>query len=185
MIIRTAVPEDAEALLEIYAPYVRNTAITFEYTVPDTEEFKQRIENTLTKYPYLVAEEKGKILGYAYAGSFHAREAYQHAAEVSVYVKSGSHRKHIGSTLYRELERHLLRQNVFLLYACVTVPEQEDAHISDTSIRFHEKMGYRAVGKHELCGYKFDTWYSVAWLEKLLCSRPEKPEPFVPFSSLS
>lgn len=184
MKIRTALPEDAKALLDIYAPYVRDTAITFEYDVPEETEFRKRILQTLKEYPYLVAEENGEILGYAYASRFHGREAYRHVAEVSVYVKEGCHRKHIGSALYTELEKLLLRQNVFLLYACVTVPDREDPHVTDRSLLFHEKLGYKPVGKHELCGYKFGAWYSVMWLEKLLCTRPDKPSPFLPFSSL-
>ncbi|MBQ5676713.1 MAG: N-acetyltransferase, partial [Lachnospiraceae bacterium] len=105
MIIRNASVDDAEALLNIYAYYVKNTAITFEYEVPSLEEFKERITNTLKKYPYLVAEKEDKIVGYAYAGSFHTREAYQHAAELSVYVRQDWRGHGIGSSLYRELEK--------------------------------------------------------------------------------
>ena len=86
IIIRTATPEDAKELLEIYAPYVKNTAITFEYEVPSEDEFKKRIEQVLEKYPYLVAENNGEIVGYAYASSFHSRAAYQWGVETSIYV---------------------------------------------------------------------------------------------------
>lgn len=94
--IRVATPEDAEELLAIYAPYVENTAITFEYTVPSVAEFRQRIENTLNNYPYLVAVSQGEIVGYAYAGEFKAREAYAYSVETSVYVKQGMTRGGIG-----------------------------------------------------------------------------------------
>ena len=87
MIIRTATANDAEAILNIYAYYVENTAITFEYDVPTLEEFTQRIENTLKKYPYLVAEKDGEILGYAYAGVFKDRAAYDWSAETTIYLK--------------------------------------------------------------------------------------------------
>ena len=84
--IRTASPSDAPALLSIYAPYVENTAITFEYTVPTPEDFRERIARTLDRYPYLVAQLNGTVMGYAYASAFHPRAAYDWSAEVSIYV---------------------------------------------------------------------------------------------------
>lgn len=86
MDIRLAKPSDARSLLDIYAPYIEDTAITFEYEVPTIEDFANRIEKTLEKYPYLVAEEDGLILGYAYASTYYARAAYDWAVELSVYV---------------------------------------------------------------------------------------------------
>ena len=103
--IRTACPEDAEALLEIYAPYVRETAVTFEYEVPPLEEFRGRIEHVLSRYPYLAAEEDGRIVGYAYLSAFHPRAAYGWCAEPSVYVEMGQRGRGIGRRLYEELER--------------------------------------------------------------------------------
>ncbi|MBQ4051345.1 MAG: N-acetyltransferase [Oscillospiraceae bacterium] len=186
MEIRFAVKEDAAAIREIYAPYVTDTAVTFEYDVPDEAEFVCRIENTLKEYPYLVGVENGRVIGYAYAGSFHSRAAYKHSAEVSIYLERSQHGKGIGSLLYRELEKILIRQNVFLLCACITVTEREnDAHLTDASVRFHRKNGYALVGKHELCGYKFDKWYSIVWMEKLIAERVSDPEPFLPFSRLN
>ena len=88
--IRVARKEDAEKLLKIYAPYVENTAITFEYTVPTKDEFEKRIENTLKKYPYIAAERNNEILDYAYAGELYHREAYMHSAETSIYVARDS-----------------------------------------------------------------------------------------------
>ena len=99
MNIRTASPENASALLDIYAPYVKDTAITFEYQVPTLEEFADRIRNTLKKYPYLIAEENGELLGYAYASSFKARAAYNWSVETSVYVRQGEHRRGVGRAL--------------------------------------------------------------------------------------
>ena len=185
MEIRLATVEDAEEILAIYAPYVRNTAITFEYDVPDINEFRSRIESTLENYPYLVAVEEGRIIGYAYAGAFRKRAAYQHSAEMSIYLDE-QHRQHgIGRLLYQELEKRLLEQNVFSAYAGVTTSDRkDDAFVTDASIRFHEKMNYTKIGEHHLCGYKFDQWYNVAWFEKTLGIRPEKPAPFVPFSVL-
>ena len=105
--IRTARPEDAIELLEIYAPYVRETAVTYEYTVPSQEEFASRIRHTMEKYPYLVAEKDGEILGYAYAGAFHPRAAYAWDAEMSIYIKKDRKRSGIGKTLYEALEKLL------------------------------------------------------------------------------
>ena len=93
MNIRSASPDDAERLLEIYAPYVAETASSFEYDVPTVEEFRGRIENTLLKYPYLVADEDGRAVGYCYAGRFHSREAYLHSVEVSIYIDRNYRRR--------------------------------------------------------------------------------------------
>ena len=184
MEIRLATAEDAEEILAIYAPYVRNTAITFEYDVPDVGEFCTRIETTLKNYPYLVAVEEGKIVGYVYAGAFRKRAAYQHSAEMSIYLDEQCRQQGIGRLLYQELEQRLLEQNVLSVYAGVTTSDREnDAFVTNTSVRFHEKMGYTKIGEYHLCGYKFDQWYNVAWFEKTLGIRPEKPAPFIPFSA--
>lgn len=185
MKIRLAVPEDAGRLLEIYRPYVTETAITLEQTVPSAEEFRTRIENTLKNYPYLTAEEDGKIVGYAYAGSFHSRESYRHSAEVSIYVDREYHGRGIGKALYQALEGILPRQNVFILHACIVDPEIPDEYVTNASRYFHEKMGYTTEGKHDRCAYKFGKWYSVIWMEKVIAERPEMPEAYIPFSELT
>ena len=105
--IRPAKPEDAEKLLAIYAPYVEQTAITFEYEVPTVEEFRERIHNTLKKYPYLVAEQGGEPVGYAYVGPFHDRPAYDWAVETSIYVDQNKKRMGIGKKLHEALEEEL------------------------------------------------------------------------------
>lgn len=185
MKIRAATVGDAEAILAIYTPYVRNTAITFEYDVPEAGAFRSRMEETLKRYPYLVAEEEGRIVGYAYAGPFGKRAAYQHSAEMSIYLEGNCRQRGIGRQLYLEMEKRLLRQNVFNVYAGVTASDRkDDAFVTDASIRFHERMGYTKVGEYRLCGYKFGQWYSVIWLGKTLGDRPEKPEPFIPFPAL-
>lgn len=185
MEIRLATTRDAESILEIYSPYVKNTAISFEYDVPGIDEFRARITKTLKDYPYLVAVDGGKIIGYAYASILHGRIAYQHSCEVSIYVDESLHFKGVGKKLYEELERQLLKQNVFNLYACIAATERNyDENLTDGSILFHEKIGYKAVGRHNLCGYKFGKWYSVVWMEKILTERKEKPMPFIPFSAL-
>ena len=183
MVIRLASVDDAEEILAIYAPYVLDTAITFEYDVPEIGEFRSRIETTLKNYPYLVAVEEGRIVGYAYAGAFRKRAAYQHSAEMSIYIDQRYRQHGIGSSLYLEIEKQLVRQNVFSLYAGVTTSDRpDDAYVTDGSICFHERMGYTKIGEYRLCGYKFGQWYNVAWFEKHLGTIPENPDPFIPFS---
>ena len=185
MQIRVATAEDAESIQRIYAPYVEKTAVTFDYDVPGIEDFQRRIINTLKEYPYLVAVEQEEIIGYAYASSFHERAAYRHTAEVSIYLDEKWHKKGAGKQLYQELESRLIQQNVFILYACITTTERiDDENLTDASVCFHEKMGYTLVGKHNLCGYKFNKWYSVVWMEKLIADRMDRPDAFVPFSEL-
>ena len=185
MEIRLATPGDAEEILAIYAPYVRNSAVTFEYDVPEISAFRTRMEETLERYPYLAAVEEGRIVGYAYAGPLGKRAAYQHSAVMSIYLEEHCRQRGIGRRLYQELEKRLLRQNVFSVYAGVTASDRkDDAFLTDASIRFHERMGYKKIGEYHLCGYKFDQWYSVVWLGKDLGNRPEKAAPFIPFSAL-
>ncbi|MBC8535310.1 GNAT family N-acetyltransferase [Feifania hominis] len=165
-VLRAATAADAENLLKIYAPYVRETAITFEYDVPSVEEFAGRIESVLKKYPYLVAQRGDEILGYAYAGSFHARPAYDWAVEVSIYVDRDKKRTGIGSMLYRALEATLREQGILNVNACIAYPEVEDEYLTRNSVGFHEHLGYRWVGEFRKCGYKFDRWYNMVWMEK-------------------
>ena len=105
--IRTATPFDAEELLGIYSYYIVNTAVTYEIDVPSAEDFRRRIEKTLKKYPYIVAERDGRITGYAYAGVFKDRAAYERSAETSIYVDVNEKRHGTGTALYRELEKRL------------------------------------------------------------------------------
>ncbi|HOP11552.1 MAG TPA: N-acetyltransferase family protein [Oscillospiraceae bacterium] len=182
--IRMATTEDAEEILRIYAPYVQNTAITFEYDVPSLEEFAKRIENTLMKYPYLVALENGQIAGYAYASMFKARIAYSWAVETSIYIKRDCRGKGIGKTLYQALEDILKRQHVINLNASIAYTEKEDEHLDQSSIRFHEYFGYQKVAHFTKCGYKFGNWYDMVWMEKMLGEHPDKPEPFIPITQI-
>lgn len=185
MQIRIATAEDAESIQRIYTPYVEKTAVTFEYDVPSIEDFQQRINNTLKEYPYLVAVEQDKMIGYAYASPFHTRAAYKHSAEVSIYLNEKWHKKGIGKQLYQELESRLIQQNVFVLYACIATTERkDDENLTDASVCFHRKMGYTLVGKHHLCGYKFNKWYSMVWMEKSIADRKDRPDAFVPFAEL-
>lgn len=170
--LRIARPEDAEALLEIYAPYVLSTAVSYEYTPPTVEEFRGRIEKTLTRYPYIVAELEGKVLGYAYAWHLSERKAGWHAAEVSIYVDRDSRRAGLGRLLYSGLEKILAMQNVVSVSACIAACDREkDEHLTKDSLLFHARCGYREVGRHPNCGYKFGKWYDLVWMEKSIGER--------------
>jgi phosphinothricin acetyltransferase len=168
MTIRAAREEDAAALLKIYEPYVLNTVVTFEVEVPTTEEFAGRIRKTLAKYPYLVAELDGEIVGYAYGSQFRTRAAYDWSAETSVYVKTGIHRAGVGSALYRALDGALRGMGIVTLVAGITYPNPE-------SVCFHEKQGYRRVGVMEKIGYKAGQWRDVLWMTKALEESAEAP----------
>ena len=125
--IRTATEADAGALLDIYRPYVTDTAVSFAYTVPTQEAFAGRLRQTLAQYPYLLAETDGQALGYTYASSFHARPAYQWSAETTIYLRQDARGRRLGRALYRALEDLLRAQHVRNLYACVAYAPQEDA----------------------------------------------------------
>ena len=166
--IRMATPDDAQALVEIYDYYVKETAITFEYETPSVEEFRGRIEKVLQNYPYIVIENGKEILGYAYASTFKPRDAYQWSVELSIYLQKDARRAGLGRMLYEELERRLKDQGILNLYACIGYPDVEDEHLKLDSVKFHEKLGFSMIGKFNKCGYKFGTWYSMVWMEKLI-----------------
>ena len=166
--IRPAVPEDAPRLLEIYAWYVENTAITFDLKVPDIEAFRSRVISILERYPYLVIEEDGVIRGYAYAGPFVGREAYRFSCEVTIYLDKDMRRRGYGRALYAALEERLRAQGIRNLYACIGDPPEEDRYLTHNSEDFHHHLGYTKVGTFHACGYKFGRWYNMIWMEKLL-----------------
>ncbi len=173
--IRIAREEDWKGLLEIYAYYVEQTAVTFEYEVPSAEEFRERIRRTLRRYPYLTSETDGKITGYAYAGPLKERRAYDWSVETTIYIAKDARGHGIGRKLYTALERALALQNVINLNACIAYPDPEDEYLTENSARFHEHMGYRHAGRFHKCGYKFGRWYDIVWMEKSIRSHPERP----------
>ena len=139
--VRSVALEDAKYLVEIYKPYVEETAITFDYSVPSIYEFEEKIAKIIQNYPFLVAEENSKILGYAYAGEFYPKDAYKWTAEIT------------------NLERELLNREIYHLTSCIAYPDEG-------SISFHEKRGFRKVAYFEKVGYKFDRWWDVVWYQK-------------------
>lgn len=185
VIIRPAKLEDMVSVQKIYAPYVLNTAITFEYDVPSVAEFENRYKTISRKHPFLVASVNKEIVGYAYAGSFIDRQAYDWTAELSVYIKEDMHKKGIGRKLYAELEQILRLQHVQISYACIAYSDDEhDSYINNTSIEFHKKMLYRTIGNFLQCGYKFERWYNMCYMEKRLIKQSDTPKTFIPFSEL-
>ena len=239
--LRLATPQDADALLEIYAPYVKQTAISFEYDVPSTAEFAERIGQTLQRYPYLLAyvsdeaaganDERnenfkisasaagagseilpadearnrasgavkqnganlivavkqshvnlkhGQILGYAYASAFKERAAYDWSAECSVYVSRNVRALGIGRLLYEALQRALKTQNIVDMNACIACGDDE--YLNEASLRFHEHMGFRFVGKFQRCAYKFGRWYDMAWMQKPIGEHLQNQPAMRPFA---
>ena len=166
--VREATAKDAPRLLEIYSYYVENTAITFEYDVPTPEEFRGRIERIKARYPYLVIEKDGVIKGYAYAGVFKDRAAYDRSCEMSIYLERSAAGQGLGRMLYEALEEALRKQGILNLYACIGYPDVPDEYLDYNSARFHEHMGYSKVGTFHQCGYKFGRWYSMIWMEKMI-----------------
>ena len=184
ILLRAAEPEDAAALLAIYAPYVTDTAVTFEYEVPGEDEFAERIRSTLRMYPYLAAVRGGELLGYAYAGAFKTRAVYAWGVETSIYVRRDQKRTGVGGRLYAALEEILRMQNVLNLNACIAVPREPDEYLTRDSIAFHAHLGYRFVGEFYDCGYKFGRWYNMAWMEKHIGAHAADAAPVLPFSAV-
>jgi len=174
MIVRTAKLSDAEEILSIYAPYVEQTAITFEYDVPSLDEFRGRIEKTLEKFPYLVAENEDGIVGYAYAGVFKGRAAYDWCVETTIYVKMNQRGRGIGKTLYGVLEQQLKEQGILNLNACISWVDTPNEYLSHQSPQFHEQQGYRKCAHFHQCGYKFGRWFDMIWMEKIIGEHKEQ-----------
>lgn len=178
--LRIATPADAAELAAIYEPYVRTTAITFELVAPDSAEFARRIAHTLERYPYVVAQSSasGLVLGYAYVGAFKGRAAYDWAVETSIYVAQEARGQHVGSLLHEGLLRCCALQGITNLEACIAYPDEGG------SVGFHERMGYRMVGRFERCGYKLGRWWDMVWMERFIADHPAEPAPLRPFPAV-
>lgn len=182
--IRMATADDAEKILAVYAPYILETGITFEYEVPTVDAFRARIETVLKKYPYLVAEADGEIVGYSYANPLGERAAFSRAAETVLYVKKDVRGARIGSRLYAKLEEILKKQNVTNICACIAYREHEDETLTHASPKFHAACGYQKIGHFTKCGYKFGRWYDLIWMEKFIGEHGENPPEFLPVTKL-
>lgn len=159
---------DAAACREVYAPYVRETTVTFETEVPSVEEFAGRISRALERYDWLVAELDGRVVGYAYAGPVKDRAAYHWSCEVSVYVDPGSRGHGLGRALYRELFARLEVAGFRRLLAIVALP-------NEPSVALHRAMGFREAGRLERIGFKHGRWLDVMWLQADLGPETESP----------
>lgn len=171
---------DTKEILDIYTPYVLKTAITFEYEVPSLSEFEERIRTISSKFPYIKAvNEDGEIVGYAYASSFKGRRAYDWSVESTVYVKEDCKRSGVGRLLYDALEKSLAGMGILNVNACIAYLKdgEVDEHLTNDSFFFHEKRGYKLVGTFHDSGFKFDKWYDMIWMEKMLGNHNSSPAP--------
>jgi phosphinothricin acetyltransferase len=174
--VRDAIPDrDASACLEIYAPFVRDTFVSFEEQVPTLEEFRERIRSTTATHPWLVLEDQGEVVGYAYASPHRTRAAYRWAADVTVYVAPSHRRAGAGRRLYAELLERLRRQRFRVACAGIALP-------NDASVELHRAMGFKRVGVYERIGWKTGAWRDVGWwqLELTPASDEPPPEPLPP-----
>lgn len=175
--IRDAKLSDAPRLLEIYSYYVKNTAITFEYNVPSLEEFRHRMKNITLRYPYIVLEADGKVMGYAYAGSFIAAPPTIGHAKGSVYLDRTAKKLGFGRKIYEAMEQRLKDMGILNLYACIGYIDKEDEYLNHNSADFHTHLGYKTVGTFKKCGYKFGRWYDMIWMEKCIGTHTDTPAP--------
>ncbi|MEE1229591.1 MAG: N-acetyltransferase family protein [Phascolarctobacterium sp.] len=172
--MRAAMPQDAEQLLEIYTPFVISedcsvSNVSFELEAPSVEEFRQRIVDISSKYPYLVGEKDGQILGYVYCHPYRERLAYQWSVEVTIYLAPAGQGKGLGRVLYEAMEEILRLQGITMLYSCITLGNEH-------SIKMHEALGYRLIGTFSKSGYKNGQWLDTVWLEKQLQPCPKQPD---------
>ncbi len=175
--IRIAKESDVPAILAIYAPYVEHTTCSFEYDVPCQKSFLERFRNITQRFPWLVWEEDGEVLGYAYASPPYSRAAYSWVAEPSIYIAPKAQGKGIGRKLYEALEAILREQGFQTLYAIITAE-------NEASVAFHEHVGYTHRVFFPDVGFKFNRWLGLIWMEKRLIS-VEIPKSFpTPFQEL-
>ena len=176
-VIRLGREADAEALLAIYGPYVRDTAISFEVEPPAPEELRQRMRTTLAQGCWLVCERGGTVAGYAYAGRFHTRAAYQWTIEVTVYVHPDHHRRGVGLGLYDALLEVLRLQGFRSAVGIIALP-------NPASVGLHERLGFRPAGVLPAVGYKHGRWHDVGWWELALRAPGPTPDPPRPLDYL-
>ncbi|WP_298565434.1 GNAT family N-acetyltransferase [uncultured Phascolarctobacterium sp.] len=176
--IRFATPADSAGILEIYAPYILETTISFEYEPPGLAEFTARIQKISSKYPYLVYERNGKILGFAYGSAYQERMAYLYDADLSIYLAPEAQNSGIGRKLYHCLLYLLQKQGFYNVYACITAENQR-------SIDFHKALGFRDLGPHPKAGYKFNRWLDIVWMDKQLSQPAGNPQPLKPVTALT
>lgn len=167
-IIRLAEKRDVKGILEIYAPFILDTVVTFEETVPDEASFWERIQGIMEELPFLVCEIDGRIAGYAYASAYRSRASYKWAKEVSVYIHPDFYRRRVAQALYTSLNELVRYQGIADLLAIITLPNEQ-------SVGFHEHFGYRKCGEFSKVGYKLDNWQTVGWFELFIQDEKKAP----------
>lgn len=168
-IIRLAERRDVPGILEIYSPFILNTSVTFEETVPDEESFWKRMQEIMTELPILVCEIDGRIAGYAYASGYRSRASYRWTKEVSVYIHPDFHRRKIADALYTSLHELVRYQGISNLLAIITMP-------NESSVAFHEYFGYRKCAEFSKVGYKLGEWQNVGWFELFIQDERQSPK---------
>lgn len=159
--IRSATIQDASSIAGIYNHYVSNTIVTFEEVTVAAEHIRDRIADVQAHYPWLVYEQDGSVIGYAYASPMHARRSYRYSVETTVYLAHDSVGKGVGSQLYSEL-LHLLKQGGYhTAIGAIALPNER-------SIALHQKLGFRKTGHHQEVGWKFDRWVDVGYWQLML-----------------
>jgi phosphinothricin acetyltransferase len=166
--VRDATAADAAACASIYAPYVTDTAITFEIEPPSPAEIAERIATASRSHAWLVLEDDGRVVAYAYAGPFNRRAAYRWSCEVSVYVERGRHRTGVGRALYEALLRRLRERGYRMAIAGMTLP-------NDASLSLHRALGFQPVGTYRRIGFKQGAWHDVEWMQRALGPEDEPP----------
>lgn len=159
--IRQIVPEDVISVCGIYNYYVKNTIITFEESPVEEHEMLARMRLITGKHPWIVYEEDGALLGYAYASDWKTRSAYRHTVETTVYLRPDSSGKGIGYLLYAELIRQLKERKIHAAIGGIALP-------NDASVGLHEKLGFRNIGRFHEVGWKFGNWIDVGYWELIL-----------------
>jgi L-amino acid N-acyltransferase YncA len=165
ILIRGAGAADVSALLDIYRPFVQDTAVSFELMPPTVTEFENRIVAAQTQWAWLVAESSETIVGYAYAAAFRERAAYRFTAEVSAYIHPEHQGRGVAGALYRRLFEILRTKGYCNAYAGIVLP-------NDASIAFHKSLGFSSVGVFHRAGFKFGRWHDVSWWEVRLRDEP-------------
>lgn len=184
--LRPVTADDAAEILAIYAPYIENTAITFEYEVPSLEAFADRIRGITAGFPYIAAVQNGRIIGYAYAKAYHERAAYARTVELSIYLHPDFKGRGTGRRLYNALAQILRLQGILNMVVSITdYADKDDAHNTNDSINFHTRMGFSLIGTMNRCGYKFGKWYNVVYMEKFLDEHGDNPEPVKTYDQVS
>lgn len=175
--IREAAAPDAAALAAVYAPYVRDTVISFEAVPPDETEMRRRLATVGERHPWLLAEQGGRVQGYAYAGEHRSRAAYRWDVDVAIYLAADAHRRGLGRRLYAALFGLLRRQGYVNAYAGVSLPNA-------ASVGLHEALGFVPVGVYRQVGYKSGAWHDVGWWALRLQPPPAQPDEPVPYPRL-